>query len=96
MSRMFESKMEDEEVKTPSMLCMNENDELLMVDVGHSHCKRSYLGYFFGLSPKWKPTYQCGDPSNRHFCDEYTPQELETLRRSRSNTVPTKLPKIYH
>jgi len=68
------------EMKIPVLFCVNYKNEILFVDVGYRYCKRSYLGYLLGISPKWKPLYKCSNPSNTHVCKEYTPDEISNLR----------------
>lgn len=68
------------EMKIPVLFCVNYKNEILSVDVGYRYCKRSYLGYLLGISPKWKPLYKCSNPSNTHLCKEYLPDEISTLR----------------
>lgn len=74
-----------EENKIPALVCRDRSSgNVMSVDTGDRHCKRSYLGYFLGLSTKWKPRYECGNINAIHRCDEYTQEEIKTLLCARS------------
>lgn len=71
----------DSEKKIPTLMCEDiRSDELYTLDVGEDFCKRSYLRYYLGLSPKWSPRFQCGNKDRIHYCSEHTEKEIEILR----------------